>query len=324
MKDSSLEEGENNDKAQQSKSDSVTSPLFSSLAVVNTSTPSSLEEQPIDRPVEKNRDSDAKFVTKPTTSSAQKQKQDFSVQVNRNEIKAEMENTQPKPRNNQGFIKIIREEENAEKEKKNPLNGTTKSNESKVAIDELDKCIAEFEIEDPKVKNKKASNEQVSIKLNITKITSEPKLSALASPDSITNVSSTSASFLTSSAQSSTKHNGLKKNLNNSMNDNSQRMSNTIDTIEFMENDSALKSPERNDNNNNNIGFKNNFMKSFSSRTSNQQISTLPSKLTQSSSSSAIQIAPAPPPPPPPMPNAWLSLNENSNTSKNFLRTSNL
>ena len=171
--------------------------------------------------------------------------------------------------------------------------GAHKINDSTVVIEELDKCIAEFE-----------DNEDAK---NTSQMITSP------------NAMSTNSSYIS--------------NIEKSINDEaSPKMSATIETIEFIDNrlhnlsDASFKSPDQNNNNTSNANefeFKSKFMMKNFYSSNGGGAQTLPNKLSKTSlTSSASQ--PPPPPPPPPMPaNSWLSLNANSNTSKNFLRSKN-
>ena len=116
----------------------VTSPIFNSIPVTNTSTPSSLPE------------SSTSTSSTQSVNSNEHAKQDFQTRDSKNEIKSETKQQQQASKsrvnascavsNNQAFIKIIRNDETIV-----PVH-MTKISESTVVIEELDKCLAEYEV----------------------------------------------------------------------------------------------------------------------------------------------------------------------------------
>ena len=263
----------------------VTSPIFNAIPVTNTSTPSSQNNE---------QKATTTSTTNTATASSKVTKQNFSVQVNKNEIKAERTAINNQRSNNQGFIKIIRNDVASAKKSSDSTSG---------AIEELDKCIAQFETLEEDVEEEVAEETQNKAITSKTYIIN----SAPSNGSSSNNYLSSIDKSINSSGDE------LSPNIRQK-NGNNNKMSTTVDTIEFI-------SPDHNNNNNDkhNLEYKAHFMKSLY-----RNAYTMPSKVSQTSLTSSVSQPPPPPPPPPPMAaNAWLSLNANSNGAKTFLRSKN-
>ena len=207
-----------------------------------------------------------------------------------------------------------------------PLNAI-KINDTTVAIEELDKCIAEYDEND-----------------YVTKTTLPPKQQQLQQHKSVSNTYIINTSLQSPPTNTSYLSNITDDNNNISTNETqSPKMSATTETIEFMVgggdgrdgggggsggnrsqnfNDSNAspmfsKSP---DSNNNNNEFETNFMR----KNSNANNLLAPNKFSKTSLTSSASQPPPPPPPLPPMLfNTCLSLNANSNATRTFLRAKN-
>ncbi len=210
-----------------------------------------------------------------------------------------------------------------------PLNAI-KINDTTVAIEELDKCIAEYDENDyvtkttlPSKRQQQQHKSESNTYIINTSLQSPPtNTSYLSNIDKSINITDDNNNISTNETQS-------------------PKMSATTETIEFMvgggdgrdggggngsqnfNNSSSNASPlfsKSPDSNNNNNEFETNFMRKNSN--ANNLLG-----LNKISKTSLTSSASQPPPPPPPLPpmlfNTCLSLNANSNATRNFLRAKN-